>query len=127
MIYRSFFIAIIVLSLLGMSNSFYSLTNSDSLGGVSDSEYSAIIGVPVEGFGLVGYALVALLAYFLLKEKRYSLVKEENLFYLAGFGLLYSLYVNSVEIFILHAFCLMCLVSFIFILTISILAYLIIK
>jgi protein-disulfide isomerase/rhodanese-related sulfurtransferase/uncharacterized membrane protein len=76
------------------------------------SAYSHLWGVPMPAFGAGGYALVALLivAESLMVpaaagEARYALAG------VTGFGFLYSLYLEYLQGFVLHAFCAWCVTS----------------
>src|ERR1019366_4572748 len=76
------------------------------------SAYSHLWGVPMPAFGAGGYALVALLivAESLMVpaaagEARYALAG------VTGFGFLYSLYLEYLQGFVIHAFCAWCVTS----------------
>lgn len=69
---------------------------------VNTSEYAYFFGIPLALFGVVFYLGTIIVLY----------LKKYNLFFLAGIiGLLTSIYLTSVEAFILHAFCQWCLLS----------------
>src|ERR1700734_1634114 len=59
---------------------------------VNQSEYAEVHGIPVAMFGIVGYALLALLS---LLRRRVLLV------YFAGFGFAYAFYLTNIEAHIL--------------------------
>ena len=76
------------------------------------SAYSHFWGVPMPFFGAAGYALVALLiiaeslaAPALAIEVRYTLAGA------TGFGFLFSLYLEYLQGFVIHAFCAWCITS----------------
>lgn len=82
---------------------------------VNRSVYSEIFGVPVALLGIIFYASVFSLA--LVKFLRPTLDADEYfyqkaLFYLSAAGLLFTLYLNFVEMFLIKSFCLVCLMSF---------------
>lgn len=127
-------IAVIVLALVGVGISGYSwLHNSNmasgefcSIGGsfncdvVNKGPYSKIFGVPVALIGVIGYAFMGLASY--LKTKNPS-DKQLTLFLglAATGGLGFSLYLTSIEAFVLHTWCLLCLTSQAVMLTIFVL------
>lgn len=82
---------------------------------VNRSVYSEIFGVPVALLGIIFYALIFALA--LPNFLRLVVGVKENfrrkiLFYLSASGLLFTLYLNFVEAFLIKSFCLVCLASF---------------
>lgn len=82
---------------------------------VNRSVYSEIFGVPVALLGIIFYASVFSLA--LVNFLRLAIGITENfchkaLFYLSASGLLFTLYLNFVEAFLIKSFCLVCLTSF---------------
>jgi len=111
------------LALLGLFDSlylFWTYTSSSRpmvcFGGGCDavraSAYSHFHGVPMPVFGVAGYVLVALLiiAESLVPaavaiEVRYALAGA------TGFGFLFSLYLEYLQAFVIHAFCAWCVTS----------------
>ncbi|OGC45292.1 prolipoprotein diacylglyceryl transferase [candidate division WWE3 bacterium RBG_19FT_COMBO_34_6] len=94
------------------SNSLYCLT-SEGCDIVQNSPYSTILGIPLGVWGMAYYFI--LFALFYQKEstsirsiKKYALI----------WGLLYSSFLTYIEAFIIQAFCLWCLISFVNIITI---------
>src|SRR5208282_1993009 len=76
------------------------------------SAYSHLAGVPMPAFGVGGYVLVALLIIAeslvpaaLAIEVRYALAGA------TGFGFLFSLYLEYLQGFVIHAFCAWCVTS----------------
>jgi len=76
------------------------------------SAYSHLWGVPMPVFGVAGYLLVALLIVAeslmvpaVAGEARYALAG------VTGFGFLYSLYLEYIQGFVIHAFCAWCIMS----------------
>src|SRR5581483_2909180 len=76
------------------------------------SAYAHVRGIPMPVFGVAGYLVIALLV---VSESLFSAGEAVNLRYaLAGvttFGLLYSLYLEYVQGFVIHAFCAWCVSS----------------
>ena len=113
----------LALALLGLFDSLYLLWTYTSpsrpmvcFGGGCDavraSAYSHIHGVPMPVFGVAGYVLVALLIVAealapgaLAIEIRYALAGA------TGFGFLFSVYLEYLQGFVIHAFCAWCVTS----------------
>lgn len=76
---------------------------------VAKSSYSEIIGIPVSVLGLAAY-IFFLLAIFVYAFRPSSSLLNAMIF-ASAFGLLFSLYLTSVEAFVLHAWCLYCVIS----------------
>ena len=78
---------------------------------VNTSKYSSIFGIPVSIFGIIGYALI--LGVFLSETKSDFLKKNgvNILFGLTFFGLLYSIYLTYIELFVILAICPFCVIS----------------
>ncbi len=116
-------IAIPVLALLGTAISgyltyiHYQALNSICLFGakcdtVLTSQYSTMWGVPLSLFGLVMYIVLLALSLFSLRAKgdwedRLAL----GTYAVALSGILFTVYLYYLEIFVLHAFCSWCMVS----------------
>ena len=86
---------------------------------VKNSEYSTFLGIPMAGYGLIGYLLIGIVALFrykkhtwLVNDKLSKLFKPQNLFYLSFLGLIISLYLTYLEFFVILALCIFCLISF---------------
>lgn len=131
-------LAIFLISAVGFCISLYSLLHNQGFASgefctISDSvncdvvnkgPYSQIAGVPVSLIGVIGYLFLAIASGMKLKDNfDRSLSRFLLLSSCAGF--LFSLYLTSVEAFVLHSWCMLCVVSQIFILTILILSILI--
>lgn len=111
------------LALLGLFDSLYLLWTYTSpsrpmvcfgtgCDAVRASVYSHVSGVPMPLFGVAGYLLVALLIIAeslvpaaLAIEVRYALAG------VTGFGFLFSLYLEYLQGFVIHAFCAWCVTS----------------
>lgn len=81
---------------------------------VNQSPYSEVHGVPVAVLGIVGYALLALLALL----RRIVLTV-----YFAGIGLAYALYLTEVEAHVLQVWCAYCVSSLIVMVLIAFLSF----
>lgn len=78
---------------------------------VNSSGYSMWRGIPVAILGVLGYVVILAILLILSKQKNESSVIMLALFGVTLFGMLYSLYLTYVEIFIIHAICPWCLTS----------------
>ena len=117
---------ILVLSLLGVFNTAYLLWTHTSplrpmlcVGSgcdeVRDSPYSVVFGLPLPLFGLIMYAVLALLVFTaplastrlrsVARYGRYGMVA------IAASGFTISLYLTALEAFVIHAWCVWCVVS----------------
>jgi uncharacterized membrane protein len=85
---------------------------------VNRSEYSSVMGIPVAGIGVAGYALLLALATYFRARRETPL----RLLLAAGAGLAFALYLTYVEGFILDTWCILCLSSLAMIAVITILA-----
>ena len=118
---RASLTAIIILSILGLAISSVSLVNHYGTGKssycsfsenfncdiVNRSIYSQFLGVPVALIGVVGYVVLALLAWLTRRGN------DQRGFILAGalVGLAFSLHLTYVEKYILATWCILCLSS----------------
>lgn len=85
---------------------------------VNRSEYSSIMGIPVAGIGVAGYAALVLLA-----TRWRSRPDTPNWLLGAAFcGLLFALYLTYVEAYVLTFWCILCLISLGLIAAISLLS-----
>jgi vitamin-K-epoxide reductase (warfarin-sensitive) len=85
---------------------------------VNRSEYSSIMGIPVAGIGVAGYAALLLLAT--LWRSRTG--TPNRLLGAAFAGLAFALYLTYVEAYVLTTWCILCLISLALIATICLLA-----
>jgi uncharacterized membrane protein len=85
---------------------------------VNRSEYSSVMGIPVAGIGVAGYALLLALATYFRSRRETPL----RLLVAAGAGLAFALYLTYVEGFVLDTWCILCLSSLAMITVITILA-----
>lgn len=80
---------------------------------VQSSRYAMIFEtIPVGLFGALGYIGI-LVAWFLQRSRKSSLaeIARPALFGMTAFGVLYSIYLTYLEIFVIHAVCIWCLSS----------------
>jgi uncharacterized membrane protein len=129
---RILFLAIAVLSLAGIIVSAVSLqrhyaksaTSYCEIGEkfncdiVNRSEYSSLLGIPVAGIGLAGYALLLALSTF----QRSRPETPARLLMAASAGLAFALYLTYVEAYVLTTWCILCLISLALISLITVLA-----
>lgn len=130
--HRALYAAIAILSLAGMAVSSVSLQrhyakstsafcdfgerfNCDI---VNRSEYSAVMGIPVAGIGVVGYGVLLALATLYRSRVETPL----RLLGAAFAGLAFALYLTYVEGRILETWCILCLSSLALIVLITLLA-----
>lgn len=76
---------------------------------VARSSYSEFLGIPVSVMGLVAYV------FFLIAAFVYAFRSSETVLnamtFAAALGFLFSLYLTSIEAFVLYAWCLYCIIS----------------
>jgi uncharacterized membrane protein len=79
---------------------------------VNTSKWSRLAGLPVAFWG-VGYYLAVLVLAIVgtLPQFQDSRGIARSLFYLSSTGLLFSAYLTSLELFVIHAICMWCVIS----------------
>lgn len=129
---RALFLTIAILSLAGMIVSAVSLqrhyakseTKFCDIGEkfncdiVNRSEWSSIMGIPVAGIGVAGYAALFALSAFYRSRRETPL----RLLLAAAAGLVFALYLTYVEAYLLTTWCILCLTSLALIALITLLA-----
>jgi uncharacterized membrane protein len=85
---------------------------------VNRSEYSSIMGIPVAGIGVAGYAFLLVLSTL----HRTRVETSKRLLGAAIAGLAFALYLTYIEGYVLNTWCVLCLISLLMISLISILA-----
>ena len=85
---------------------------------VNRSEYSSIMGIPVAGIGVAGYAALFVLATFW----RSRIETPIRLLGAAIAGLAFALYLTYIEAYVLTTWCILCVISLVLISLISVLA-----
>ena len=112
---------LIALCILGIGLSLYltyaKITSSPLYCGFGNCEkvqlsrYSEIAGIPVSVFGIAYYFVLLSLFYYSAKKKWLNL--------LLVWGILFSTYLTYLELFVIKAICMWCVVSFVNIVIIS--------
>jgi uncharacterized membrane protein len=91
---------------------------------VQTGRYGDLFGVPVALYGVVGYALMFVVALVGLQPRLQSSPRPTHLLaVLAGGGFLFTLYLIYVEVFIIQAICRWCMVSAVIIGAIAVVAW----
>jgi vitamin-K-epoxide reductase (warfarin-sensitive) len=85
---------------------------------VNRSAYSSIVGIPVAGIGVAGYALLFVLCTFL----RTRAETQNRLLGAAIAGFVFALYLTYIEAYVLETWCILCLISLALITTIALLS-----
>jgi vitamin-K-epoxide reductase (warfarin-sensitive) len=85
---------------------------------VNRSEYSRVMGIPVAGIGIAGYAVLFALA----TVYRYRQETPLRLLLAAVVGLVFALYLTYIEGYVLETWCILCLSSLVAIAMITVLA-----
>jgi uncharacterized membrane protein len=79
---------------------------------VQTSRYGALFGIPVAFYGVVGYAVIFAVAIAGLQPAQLERRWPTNvLALLSTGGLLFTLYLTGIELFVLHAICRWCVGS----------------
>ncbi len=120
---RNLQIASAVLSLLGLGVSLYLwyskiskteiiCTPGSECDLVNASPYSVLLGVPVAAIGAAGYAALLALALwaFFARDDAPAWLLNARLA-MASVGLFFAAYLTGVEAFVLHAYCIWCVVQ----------------
>jgi vitamin-K-epoxide reductase (warfarin-sensitive) len=74
---------------------------------VNRSEYSSIMGIPVAGIGVAGYAVLFAMAAFWKSRAE----TPNRLLGVAIAGLAFALYLTYIEAYVLTTWCILCLIS----------------
>lgn len=119
---RAGVVAILILAFCGIADSAYILQHEvagtsllcDTAGligctTVATSPYSFILGIPLAEYGVIFYSILFILAALELVIASESLRHVLQIF--TGSGLLVSIYFVYVQLFVINAFCVYCLIS----------------
>lgn len=119
----SFTIAIPIIAVIGLGVAGYlayvELSHVNAVCGpvgdcnaVQNSPYSKLLGIPLGIVGLAGYGLI-LLAWWWWRQPNapYQAQMPVVIFCAALFSVLFSIYLTSVEIFVINAVCIWCITS----------------
>jgi len=113
----------LALSLVGLFDSIYLMWEYTSpahpmvcMGGGCDvvraSSYSHIVGLPVPVFGMFMYAFVALLIFlYPLLPTSAARVAQTGVLFITGAAFVFSAYLTGLEAFVIHAWCMWCVLS----------------
>jgi vitamin-K-epoxide reductase (warfarin-sensitive) len=85
---------------------------------VNRSEYSTVVGIPVAGIGVAGYAALFLLATLYRSHNETPI----RLLGAAITGLVFAFYLTYIEAYVLTTWCILCLTSLLLIFLITLLA-----
>lgn len=85
---------------------------------VNRSEYSSIMGIPVAGIGIAGYAVLFLFSTFWKSRPE----TPTRLLAVSVGGLAFASYLTYIEAYVLSTWCILCLISMLLISLITILA-----
>jgi uncharacterized membrane protein len=113
-------IAILLLAFFGLADSVYLAQHVESgtplictvvsgCNKVASSEYSRVFGIPLAELGVIFYAVLFIAAA--LECALYNRALRRVLQGLAIFGFLFSLYSTILQIFVIKAYCIYCLMS----------------
>ncbi len=76
---------------------------------VRKSPASYIYGIPIPAVGLVGYGVVAILAFLRTSSPNKNLLK--GIMGITGFGVAFTLWFTYIELFIIKGICMWCVLS----------------
>ena len=91
---------------------------------VQQSAWSRFLGVEVSLIGLIGYALLFVIALMSLQAASPRAWAPRALTWLAAGGVLFTAYLTSLELFVIHAICRWCVGSAVIIVSVLVLALL---
>lgn len=80
---------------------------------VNKGPYSEIFGIPIALFGVLLYLALAKSAFFAFRKEESVPYLKNIIFYLSGFGLIFSLALGSFVYYMLGAVCPVCILSYI--------------
>jgi uncharacterized membrane protein len=92
--------------------SFCAVSKSINCDTVSQSVYSILFGVPVPVWGMFGYAFFLSLLILAGFQKDPKSQIWPTLFWVAWFFSIYSIVLAAISSFLIHSYCLMCIVSY---------------
>ncbi|MBR9703044.1 vitamin K epoxide reductase family protein [Candidatus Woesearchaeota archaeon] len=97
------------------TKSFCTISEKINCDVVNRGPYSEILGVPIALLGIIGYTLFGIFVFFHKSlTKKLAFEKKDYWFYLSlmtGSMLSFALYLTALEIFVIHAFCILCVIS----------------
>ena len=112
-----FLMGLVIIGLADSFYLFYKYINADPINcllfdgcnTVAQSQYSHFLGIPLPTFGVLFYAVMFLLIFFLMRHDN-LLIKRLSLGG-AIVGFIFSLYFTYLQGFVIQAFCIYCLIS----------------
>jgi len=85
---------------------------------VNTSKWAVFLGAPVAGWGVVFYVALFVVGLVSIQDRYADSAGVSKLLALiTGVGFLFSLYLTSLELFVIHAICQWCVISFIIVTT----------
>lgn len=93
--------------------SFCAISKAINCDTVSQSRYSIFIGMPVPVWGIIGYSFVLLLLTFAGTKSAERKRIWPLLFIIASCFNVYSIYLALISTFIIHSYCIMCIVLYV--------------
>lgn len=95
---------------------------------INRSKYAEIGGVSVSLIGLLGYSLLGLISFSLLKKGPLpglftKKISSKHLIFLSLIAVVFTFYLTYTEFFLVKAVCVLCLISQVSILAITLLSY----
>jgi uncharacterized membrane protein/protein-disulfide isomerase len=128
--YSSYFIPVVILTLIGIAdsiyltinhyknftdltyNSFCALSKSINCDTVAQSPYSIFFGLPMAIWGTFGYCLFFALLVFVRKQDCKNMATWSLLLLLSFSFCLFSIYLGYISATKIHSYCIMCLISY---------------
>jgi len=92
-------------------STFCSLNETFDCDVVNRSSYSEMFGIPVSLFGIIAYVAFFLYAGMSLSSKKIKERYAHVMMLLATVSLAFSLYLTSIEAFVLETWCVLCIMS----------------
>jgi len=77
---------------------------------VEQSSYSRVFGIPVAVFGVLFY-LTLIIGVFMRVDKKYQSLITKYMLYITTLGFLFSVYLTYLELYVIHAICMYCVIS----------------
>lgn len=88
---------------------------------VNTSRFSEFLGLPVALWGIGAYVALLVLSILVLRQE-FSPWAQRGLFIVSAFGIVFSLYLTYIEVFVLHEICPWCVLSAIIVTCIAVLS-----
>lgn len=79
---------------------------------VNTSKWAVFLGAPVAGWGVVFYVTLFVLAFLSIQDQHADSIGMSKLLVLfSGIGFVFSAWLTSLELFVIHAICQWCVIS----------------